>query len=155
LPRRSLLLIPAAVLAVSAACGGGGDNFAPEFLDVTSLSGRYRVTLTLTPDPGSPSAATCGQLEITIATQITWQGLDCAIREADGARNAGSQDIVLRETVDVVGGGTATRVAYFFFPFMGTPDRPTSGWLGPCTDAAPGGGTACIRESGSATWVRQ
>lgn len=151
--RRPVLLMHAAVIATAAACGGLGDFFAPpEFLDVAALGGTYRVTLT--PD-GSSSAITCSQIEITIATQITWEGLDCAIREADGARNSSSQDIVLRETIDVGGGGTMTRVAHTFWVFMGTPDQPTSAWVGPCTGPPSGGGTGCSREGGSATWARQ
>ena len=142
---------PAVLLLVFvAACGGGAE---PEFLDVAALSGRYRVTLTL--DPGSPSPRTCGQLEITIAAQISWQGLDCTIEEAGGLRDASDQEIILNETFAVAGGATAAREAYDFLVFMGTSDRPTSGWLGPCTGGPPSGGSGCTREHGSATWVRQ
>lgn len=149
--RAYFLPVAAAVLAASPACGGGSDNFAPEFLDVTALNGTYEVTLT--PDPASP-ARTCGRLRITVAAQITWQGLDCTVRAAGGTRDVGGGQITLIETVDVAGGGTTTRQAHTFSVFMGTASRPGSAWIGPC----PSGAVTCsagLREHGSADWVRQ
>jgi hypothetical protein len=150
---RTLLwrVLPWVVAATSAACGGGGDSFAPEFLDVSALSGTYQVTLT--PDPASPPR-TCGRLQITMAAQITWQGLDCTVRPAGGARDAGGGLVMLSETVDVAGGGTTTRQAHAFGVFMGTASRPGSSWIGPCPDAAVTC-SAGLREYGSADWVRQ
>ena len=154
--RRTMLVrltpwIAAVCVASSAACGGGGDDIAPEFLDVAALSGTYQVTLTS--EPGTP-ARTCSRLEITFAAQVTGRGLDCTVRAAGGARSAASGQVTLSETADVAGGGTTSRQAYLFLAFGGTASRPSSGWFGPCS----GGTATCsanLRELGSADWVRQ